>query len=75
MLNVSINCARTMQVRMKNIPSKIEVKIFENSFNLKKIIVRILNSLEIGFQREKMIKNYKDWTRKIILKEIRFERL
>ena len=25
-----------MQVRMKNIPSKIGVKIFENSFNLKK---------------------------------------
>ena len=46
-----------MQVRMKNIPSKIEVKIFENSFNLKKMIVRILKSLEIGFQREKIIKN------------------
>ena len=64
-----------MQVRMKNIPSKIEVKIFENSFNLKKMIVRILKSLEIGFQREKMIKNYKDQIRKIMLKEIRYEKL
>ena len=64
-----------MQVRMKNIPSKIEVKIFENSFSFKKIVVRILKSLEIGFQREKMIKNYKDQTRKIILKEIINDRL
>ena len=64
-----------MQVRMKNIPSKTEVKIFENSFNFKKMIVRILKSLEIGFQREKMIKNYKDQIRKIMLKEIRYEKL